>query len=103
MSIPFLPIVCELAATPPLLSPAQFAAIELPALSRLTNGYAAAAGRPGALVFAAKEPDGALAEAGRVPAIARGRKRVCIGTGVLPYDADPAIVLQVQTYIQEKS
>jgi uroporphyrinogen-III decarboxylase len=144
----------ESAATPPLLSPAQFTAIELPALTRLMDGYAAAAGRPGALViggntlgildaiartgagsiicpsetdqrafmekmraypemfvrvnmspgvFSAQEAGSALAEAGRTLAIARGRERVCIGTGVLPYDADPAIILQVQTYIQEKS
>lgn len=144
----------ESAATPPLLSPAQFAAIELPALTRLMSGYAAAAGRSGALViggntlgildaitrtgagsiicpsetdqrafmermhpypemfvrinmtpgvFSAQEAGSALAEADRTLAIARGKERVCIGTGVLPYDADPAIVLQVQTYIQEKS
>jgi uroporphyrinogen decarboxylase len=144
----------ESAATPPLMSPAQFTAIELPALTQLMNGYAAAAGRPGALViggntlgildaivrtgagaiicpsetdqrafmekmhgypeifvrvnmtpgvFAAQEAGSALAEADRALAIARGRESVCIGTGVLPYDADPAIVLQVHTYIQEKS
>ncbi len=144
----------ESAATPPLISPAQFTAIELPALKRIMDGYAAAAGRPGGLViggntfgildaiaqtgagsiicpsetdqrafmekmhgypeifvrvnmspgvFAAKVADSALAEADRALAIARGRDRVCIGTGVLPYDADPAIVLQVNTHIQEKS
>jgi len=144
----------ESAATPPLLSPAQFTAIELPALTQMMHGYAAAAGKAGALViggntfgildaiahtgagsiicpsetdqrafmermhgypeifvrvnmqpgvFAAEEAGSALAEADRALAIARGRDQVCIGTGVLPYDASPAIVLQVNTHIQEKS
>jgi uroporphyrinogen decarboxylase len=144
----------ESSATPPLLSPAQFTTIELPALSQLTKGYAAAAGRPAALViggntlgildaiaqtgadsiicpsetdqkdfmdkmsiypdmfvrvnmqpgvFSAKESDLARSEAERVLAITRGRKQVCIGTGVLPYDADPEIVLQIQAYIRERS
>jgi uroporphyrinogen decarboxylase len=144
----------ESSATPPLLSPAQFTAIELPALTRLMHGYAAAAGKAGTLViggntlgildaivqtgagsvicpsetdqrafmdrmrgypeifvrinmqpgvFAGRDAGGALAEADRALAIARGKENVCIGTGVLPYDADPATVLQIQTYIREQS
>ncbi len=39
------------------------------------------------------------AEADRVIGLARNRKKVCIGTGVLPFEANPEIVKKVGEYI----
>ena len=144
-------IVFESAATPPLLSPASFRDVELPALRVIATDHALATGEalalviggntvpilpdlidlhPGMLicpsetdrarfmeimrahpgimvrinmspaVFAAAGSDGAQAEADTALALAAGREQVCIGTGVLPYDADPATVLRMQAYVE---
>lgn len=144
-------IVFESAATPPLLSPASFRDVELPALRVMATDHAVATGEdlalviggntvpilpdlidlhPGMLicpsetdrprfmelmrshpgimvrinmspgVFAAAGNAGAEAEADVALALAAGRDRVCIGTGVLPYDADAATVLRIQAYVE---
>jgi uroporphyrinogen decarboxylase len=53
--------------------------------------------RPG--VFASSL-DEARSEATRVIGLARGRENVCIGSGVLPFDARPEIVLNVKSFIE---
>jgi hypothetical protein len=55
--------------------------------------------RPG--VFASSI-DEAIAEAARAVALASKKQNVCIGSGVLPYDAKPDIVLGIQSYIEEQ-
>lgn len=42
-----------------------------------------------------------LVEADRVIALAKRRKKSCIGTGVLPYETEPEIVLKVKEYIAQ--
>ena len=139
----------ESAASPPLVPPALFRELVLPALSRLTASTGAsciiggdtlpiiediiAAGAryvicPGPAetdqsafmralarhpqitvrvnmnpaVFCNADPAPALAEARRAAAIAAererqcGRARVCVGSGVLPYEAVPETVLRVK-------
>jgi uroporphyrinogen decarboxylase len=54
--------------------------------------------RPGVFASSIEE---ALAEAARAVALAPHQENVCIGSGVLPYDANPEIVLGVQSYIEE--
>jgi hypothetical protein len=54
--------------------------------------------RPG--VFAASF-DEAEREAAKAMDVARGRPNACIGSGVLPYDAKPEIVLHIHTFIEE--
>ena len=41
-------------------------------------------------------------EADRVLELAEGREKVCIGTGALPYEVDPDIVLKARAYVQRK-
>jgi uroporphyrinogen decarboxylase len=53
--------------------------------------------RPGG--FATSLED-ATSEAERALALAAGRSNVCIGSGVLPYDANPEIVLNIQSFIE---
>jgi Tat protein secretion system quality control protein TatD with DNase activity len=38
-------------------------------------------------------------EAQRAVTLAKGRPRTCIGTGVLPYEADPERILRVKEYV----
>ncbi|HNR68590.1 MAG TPA: uroporphyrinogen decarboxylase family protein [bacterium] len=40
-------------------------------------------------------------EVDRVVALAKGREKVCIGTGVLPYETKPETVLQTKEYISK--
>lgn len=145
-------IVFESAATPPLLSPAAFRDVVLPALRVLATDHAVATGngiqlviggntvpilpdllelRPSMMicpsetdrarfmevlaghpeilvrinmppsVFTAAGAAEAEAEANAALVLAAGRERVCIGTGVLPYDADPTTVKLVRTYLEE--
>jgi uroporphyrinogen decarboxylase len=49
-------------------------------------------------------PDTAVGfrEADRALALARGRKKVCLSSGVLPYEAVPATVLAVKNYIEKQ-
>ncbi len=144
-------IVFESAATPPLLSPSAFRAVELPALQVLADAHRSTAGtgfhlvvggntvsildslvglQPALLlcpsetdqktfmeqmrlhpeitvrinispiVFTAAGESSAFVEADSALALAAGRENVNIGTGVLPYDADPEIVLRIQSYIE---
>jgi uroporphyrinogen decarboxylase len=53
--------------------------------------------RPG--VFA-RSYEEAVAEAASALALAAGKDNVCIGSGVLPYDAIPDIVRRIQSYIE---
>ena len=41
-------------------------------------------------------------EADRVLACTEGREKICIGTGALPYEVDPEIVLKAQAYVRRK-
>ncbi|MBN2092265.1 hypothetical protein JW964_21780 [candidate division KSB1 bacterium] len=44
----------------------------------------------------------AYTEADRVMALGRNRKKVCIGTGVLPFEANPELVQKVGEYIRSR-
>ncbi len=140
----------ESAAAPPLLSPTQFRAIELPALKSLMDQAAALTGhplpciiggdtlpileamlatgtgyvccpvatdQPGFMRAMAARPDVTVRinmdpnpitandwpavkqEADRVLALAAMHPKTCIGTGCLPYEADPETVLKTRHYI----
>ncbi len=142
--------VFESAATPPLLSPALFAEVELPALTHLVQASSELLGRPAPCIvggdtapvaemlfrtgagylicpsetdqpafmqIAQQYPDVTVrinmdpwtlvsgddaqlfGEVDRVAHLARGRPRTCIGTGVLPYEAEPEKVLRVKEYV----
>lgn len=54
--------------------------------------------KPG--VFCKTDPAAAFAEAERVMKLARGREKVCLGSGVLPYEAVPETVLAVKKFIE---
>ncbi len=146
-------IFFESAATPPLLSPAMFRSVVLPALRTLSAGVLRSTGaglqlviggntapilpelldvqpsmlicpsetdrqqfmegmrpHPEALVRINMQPgvftpvgsSGAFTEADAAFDLTSGRDRVCIGTGVLPYEADPDVVLAVKSYLEEK-
>jgi uroporphyrinogen-III decarboxylase len=41
-------------------------------------------------------------EVDRVIALGQGREKVCLGTGCLPYEAEPAVVLKMREYILSK-
>jgi uroporphyrinogen decarboxylase len=51
-------------------------------------------------VFCTTDTAVAFAEADRVMALAQDREKVCIGSGVLPYEAVPETVLAVKRYIE---
>ena len=51
-------------------------------------------------VFCSADSAGAFAEADRVMALAGGRSTVCLGSGVLPYEAVLETVLAVKKYIE---
>ncbi|MGQ9560521.1 MAG: uroporphyrinogen decarboxylase family protein [Candidatus Oleimicrobiaceae bacterium] len=142
--------IFESAATPPLLSPALFAMVELPALTRLVQGASELLGRPAPCIvggdtapvaemlfrtgagylicpsetdqpafmhIAQQYPDVMVRinmdpwtlvsgdevqlfrEVDRVAQLASRRTRTCIGTGVLPYEAEPEKVLRVKAYV----
>lgn len=143
----------ESAAAPPLLSPAQFREIELPALQRMISlcmhvshttipcviggdtapildSLLATGARyvicpsetrqdvfmnamrahPDVMVrinmdpavFTSGDLSAAEAEAARVLRLAGGRENVCIGSGVLPYEAIPETVLHVKRVIENE-
>lgn len=54
-------------------------------------------------VFCSGDMDRAYAESDRVMALAEGREKVCLGSGVLPYEAIPETVLAVKQYIGNAS
>jgi len=140
----------ESAAAPPLLSPAQFRQIELPALKEIMERTGAVVGhpvpciiggdtvaildamletgtgyvccpaetdqrkfmekmqaRPDVMVRINMDPRGITAgnrtgvqkEVDRVLALADNRPKVCIGTGCLPFEADPEMVLYARKCI----
>jgi len=144
----------ESAATPPLLSPAQFRDVELPALKEIMEKTGAVVGHPvpciiggntapileamletgtgyvccpaetDQRVFMEKiraHPDVMVRinmdprpmtagniqavrdEVDRVLALAENRKKVCLGTGCLPYETDPEIVIKTREYILSKT
>ncbi len=41
-------------------------------------------------------------ETDRVLGLARMREKVCIGTGILPYEIEPEVVLKIRDYLQQK-
>ncbi len=43
------------------------------------------------------------AEVDRVLALAENREKVCLGTGCLPYETDPEIVIKTREYILSKT
>jgi uroporphyrinogen decarboxylase len=137
------PTFFESAATPPLVPPAMFEEMVLPALNKLICGAPCIIGGntkpilepmlstgtqyvicPGETdqtafmkqmvahpevmvrinmnpaVFCTDDTDAAFAEADRVMALAEGRDKVCLGSGVLPYEAVPETVLSVMRYIE---
>ncbi|MBN1911165.1 MAG: hypothetical protein JW818_15570 [Pirellulales bacterium] len=142
----------ESAACPPLLSPAQFRRVELPALMQIIQGIAQAIGHPvpciiggdttpileamletgTTYVVAPDETDQEAflrkiwdrtdirvrvntssevisrgdwprvrAEADRVVSLVSGRENVCLGTGALPYETSPEMVLRLIEYVEE--
>ena len=46
--------------------------------------------------------DTVFKEVDRVVELAKSREKVCIGTGVLPYETKPEVVLKVKEYISQK-
>lgn len=52
--------------------------------------------------LSSKNFDIAQKEVDRVLALAENRQNVCIGTGCLPYEADPDVVLKAREYIESK-
>ncbi len=54
-------------------------------------------------VFTSGDPAPVHAELERVLAIAVGRDKVCIGTGVLPFDANPDLVLKAKAFVMENA
>jgi len=145
-------IVFESSASPPLLSPALFRKVEVPALAHVGEVHRRVTGRGVALILGGNtvpvledivdtgagsiicpaEVDGdaffeklgrrpdvavrinmlpgvfassiedAMAEAARAMVLAGTRQNVCIGSGVLPYDANPEIVLRIQSHVEEQ-
>lgn len=144
----------ESAAAPPLLSPAQFRQIELPALKEIMERTGVVVGHPvpciiggdtAAILDAILEtgtsyvccpaetdqrrfmekmkahpevmvrinmdPRGITSgnradvekEVDRVLALADNRQKVCIGTGCLPFEADPEVVLYAKQYILSRN
>jgi len=50
----------------------------------------------------AKNFDAVHKEVDRVLALAENRQKVCIGTGCLPYETEPQVVLKTREYILSK-
>ncbi len=53
-------------------------------------------------VFCSGDLLAAYKEADRVMALAQGHRKVCLGSGVLPYEAVPETVLNVMNYVSNK-
>jgi len=53
-------------------------------------------------VLVADEFDNIKREIDRVCALAADREKVCIGTGALPYEADPENILNAAKYLDQK-
>ncbi len=144
----------ESAATPPLISPAMFNEVELPALMALIRGCNDIMGEavscviggdtatviesllhtgvgyvicpsetdqhafmatmerfPDVMVRVNMNPEiisrgemtSVKAEVDRALVVAAGRKNVCIGTGVLPFESDPNVVHAIRDYIASQA
>ncbi len=144
----------ESAAAPPLLSPAQFRQVELPALKEIMECTGAVVGHPVPCIIGGNtvpildailetgtgyiccpaetdqrlfmekmkthpevmvrinmDPRGITSrnladvekEVDRVLALADNRANVCIGTGCLPFEADPEVVLYAKEYILSRN
>ena len=52
-------------------------------------------------VFCTMDTSAAFAEADRVMKLAVGREKVCLGSGVLPYEAVPETVLAVKRHVEK--
>ena len=52
--------------------------------------------------FASRDLASVYREIDRVLALAAHRDKVCIGTGTLPFEADPSIVLKAKAFVQER-
>lgn len=53
-------------------------------------------------IICSGKPEKVFAEADRVYALANRRQKACIGSGVLPYEAEPETVLELMKYIAAK-
>jgi hypothetical protein len=53
--------------------------------------------------FASGDVTTVYRELDRVLALAADRNRVCIGTGVLPFDTNPDIVLKAKTFVLKRA
>lgn len=144
----------ESAATPPLMAPAQFRTVELPALRSILTGAGEIIGRPVPCIIGgdtepildailetgtgyvvcplatdqkafmekmrafpdvmvrinmdprpllAKNHEAIENEVDRVLELAHNRRHVCLGTGALPYEADPDVVLWTRDLISSRT
>jgi uroporphyrinogen decarboxylase len=144
----------ESSATPPMMSPAQFRRVELPALTSVLTAAAEIIGRPvpciiggdtepildmmlatgtgyvvcpfatnqrafmekmraapevmvrinmDLRVLLAKNREAIENEVDRVLGLVHNRPHVCLGTGALPYEADPEVVLWTRDLISSRS
>ena len=53
--------------------------------------------------FAAGDLAGVYRELDRVLTLAAGRGKACIGTGALPFEADPDIDLKAKAFVRERT
>jgi uroporphyrinogen-III decarboxylase len=53
-------------------------------------------------VFASGDLSGVRRELDRIIALVKDRDKACIGTGALPFETNPDIVLQAKAYVQDK-
>lgn len=144
----------ESSATPPMMSPAQFRDVELPALTDILTAAAEIIGRPVPCIIGgdtepildmilatgtgyvvcpfatdqkafmmkmraapevmvrinmdlrlllAENPKALENEVDRVLGLAHNRRHVCLGTGALPYEADPEVVLWTRDLISSRT
>jgi uroporphyrinogen decarboxylase len=54
-------------------------------------------------VFSGGDEEAAVAEARRVIHVGRERENVCIGSGVIPYDAVPEVVCRVRDFVENQT
>lgn len=54
-------------------------------------------------VFSAGDIAAVYRELDRVLTLARDREKVCLGTGALPFEVDPDIILKAKAFVQERS
>ena len=54
-------------------------------------------------ILSAGDLDAAFREVDRILALVRDREKACIGTGALPFETDPAVVIKTRDYVAEVS